>query len=62
MSVSDPSFLGSRVNNKLFFIAVNISYVWNFGSLLAVCIGTQIVTGVILAMHYTPNRDLAFVS
>lgn len=35
---------------------------WNFGSLLATCLGLQIVTGVILAMHYTPNVDLAFVS
>nr|CAA59492.1 cob [Trimorphomyces papilionaceus] len=40
----------------------NISYMWNFGSLLALCLGIQIVTGVILAMHYTPNVDLAFIS
>ena len=40
----------------------NISYMWNFGSLLATCLGIQIVTGVILAMHYTPNVDLAFIS
>lgn len=40
----------------------NLSYAWNFGSLLAVCLGTQIVTGVLLAMHYTPSVDLAFVS
>nr|YP_010044454.1 apocytochrome b [Trichosporon inkin]QPF23696.1 apocytochrome b [Trichosporon inkin] len=40
----------------------NISYIWNFGSLLATCLGIQIVTGVILAMHYTPNVDLAFIS
>jgi ubiquinol-cytochrome c reductase cytochrome b subunit len=40
----------------------NISYVWNFGSLLATCLGIQIVTGVLLAMHYTPNVDLAFIS
>lgn len=40
----------------------NISYMWNMGSLLATCLGLQIVTGVILAMHYTPNVDLAFVS
>ena len=40
----------------------NLSYAWNFGSLLAVCLGLQIVTGVILAMHYTPNVDLAFIS
>ena len=41
---------------------VNLSYVWNFGSLLAICLGIQIVTGVLLAMHYTPNVDLAFIS
>jgi ubiquinol-cytochrome c reductase cytochrome b subunit len=40
----------------------NISYMWNFGSLLALCLGIQIVTGVTLAMHYTPNIDLAFIS
>jgi len=40
----------------------SLSYMWNFGSLLAVCLGLQIVTGVFLAMHYTPNVDLAFIS
>jgi hypothetical protein len=40
----------------------NLSYMWNFGSLLAACLGTQIVTGVLLAMHYAPTTDLAFVS
>ena len=40
----------------------NLSYTWNGGSLLATCLGIQIVTGIILAMHYTPNVDLAFVS
>ena len=40
----------------------NISYLWNFGSLLAVCLGIQILTGAFLAMHYTPNVELAFNS
>jgi ubiquinol-cytochrome c reductase cytochrome b subunit len=40
----------------------NLSYLWNFGSLLAMCLGIQILTGVFLAMHYTPNVDLAFIS
>lgn len=40
----------------------NISYMWNFGSLLGVCLVVQILTGVFLAMHYTPSVDLAFVS
>ena len=40
----------------------NISYMWNFGSLLGACLGIQILTGVFLAMHYTPSVDLAFIS
>lgn len=40
----------------------NISYMWNFGSLLRTCLGIQIVTGILLAMHYCPNVDLAFTS
>ena len=40
----------------------NISYLWNFGSLLATCLGLQILTGIFLAMHYVPNIDLAFNS
>ena len=40
----------------------NISYLWNFGSLLATCLGIQILTGVFLAMHYTPHVDFAFNS
>ena len=40
----------------------NISYLWNFGSLLAFCLIIQIVTGVTLAMHYSPNVLEAFHS
>jgi ubiquinol-cytochrome c reductase cytochrome b subunit len=40
----------------------NISYLWNFGSLLAVCLIIQIVTGVTLGMHYTPSVLEAFDS
>jgi ubiquinol-cytochrome c reductase cytochrome b subunit len=40
----------------------NISYLWNFGSLLAVCLIIQIITGVTLAMHYSPNIAEAFNS
>nr|CAA30000.1 unnamed protein product [Neurospora crassa] len=40
----------------------NISYLWNFGSLLACCLIIQIVTGVTLAMHYSPNVLEAFNS
>ena len=30
----------------------NISYLWNFGSLLGTCLVLQILTGIFLAMHY----------
>ena len=33
----------------------NLSYLWNFGSLLGFCLVIQIVTGVTLAMHYNPS-------
>ena len=40
----------------------NLNYWWTFGAILVMCLGIQIVTGVILAMHYTPHVDLAFDS
>lgn len=40
----------------------NISYLWNFGSLLASCLIIQIITGIFLAMHYSPNIETAFLS
>ena len=40
----------------------NISYLWNFGSLLLVCLVIQVITGVTLAMHYSPNIMEAFNS
>lgn len=40
----------------------NLSYWWGFGSLAGICLVIQIVTGVFLAMHYTPHVDLAFNS
>ena len=40
----------------------NISYLWNFGSLLALCLVIQILSGSFLAMHYQPHVDFAFNS
>src|SRR6218665_264752 len=40
----------------------NLNYWWTFGAILVMCLGVQIVTGIILAMHYTPNVALAFDS
>jgi ubiquinol-cytochrome c reductase cytochrome b subunit len=41
---------------------INLSYWWNFGSLLALCLIIQIITGVTLAMHYNPSVEEAFNS
>ena len=40
----------------------NLNYWYTFGGILAVCLVTQILTGVVLAMHYTPTVDGAFAS
>lgn len=40
----------------------NISYLWNFGSLLGLCLGVQIITGIFLAMHYSADVSIAFSS
>ena len=41
---------------------VNLSYFWGFGSLSGLTLAVQLVTGILLAMHYTPHVDLAFNS
>ena len=41
---------------------VNINYLWNFGSMAGIFLVVQILTGIFLAMHYTPHVDLAFLS
>ena len=40
----------------------SISYWWNLGSLLGLTLVIQILTGVTLAMHYSSNLELAFIS
>jgi quinol-cytochrome oxidoreductase complex cytochrome b subunit len=40
----------------------NLNYWWTFGGILAFCLGVQIVTGIVLAMHYDPSGAGAFNS
>lgn len=63
-----------RVYNKYPFLAAlnkfvvdyptpaNITYLWNFGVLAALCLGIQIITGIFLAMFYVPTSTGAFDS
>nr|YP_009047844.1 cytochrome b [Lista haraldusalis]AHB23437.1 cytochrome b [Lista haraldusalis]UNP24736.1 cytochrome b [Lista haraldusalis] len=52
------------INNSLIDLPSpsNISIWWNFGSLLALCLIIQIITGLFLTMYYTANIELAFFS
>ena len=40
----------------------NLNYWWTFGGILSFMLGVQIITGIVLAMHYTPHVDFAFNS
>ena len=40
----------------------NLNYFYTFGFILTMCLVTQIITGIVLAMHYTPSTILAFDS
>lgn len=40
----------------------NLNWMWIWGIVLTFCLALQIVTGIVLAMHYTPNTELAFAS
>ena len=57
-------FLLSTFNNHLVDYPTprNISYYWSFGSLSGFILVVQILTGVFLAIHYTPNVSIAFQS
>nr|QNG56273.1 cytochrome b [Platisus zelandicus] len=52
------------MNNSLIDLPTpsNISTLWNFGSLLGLCLIIQTITGLFLAMHYCPNIEMAFSS
>nr|YP_010954795.1 cytochrome b [Hemisodorcus derelictus]WMW30180.1 cytochrome b [Hemisodorcus derelictus] len=64
MPIRKISPMTKIINNSLIDLPSpsNISAWWNFGSLLGLCLGIQIITGVFLAMHFTANIDLAFNS
>ena len=40
----------------------NLNYFWNFGVLAGAALGIQIITGIVLAMHYAANGGVAFDS
>ena len=41
---------------------INLSFFWSFGIMALICLISQIISGILLAMHYIPSADLAFGS
>nr|QWB85766.1 cytochrome b [Clytobius davidis] len=64
MPIRKESPILKIINNSLIDLPTpsNINAMWNFGSLLGLCLMIQIVTGIFLAMHYCPNVEMAFNS
>lgn len=57
-------YLVTLLANHLIFYPspINLTYAWSFGSAAGICLVVQILSGIFLAMHYTPHIDLAFSS
>jgi ubiquinol-cytochrome c reductase cytochrome b subunit len=57
-----PIFTMMQKEYGVFPTPKNFNYFWNFGALAMVALMIMIVTGIFLAMHYTPNSSMAFDS
>nr|UAV89303.1 cytochrome b [Cladonema multiramosum] len=64
MRIRKENPIFSPINSALIDLPspASISYLWNFGSLLGLCLVIQILTGIFLAMHYCADVSLAFSS
>jgi ubiquinol-cytochrome c reductase cytochrome b subunit len=58
------NFIIYFIENHLIFYPtpINLTYAWSFGSAAGICLIIQMLSGIFLAMHYTPHIDLAFSS
>ena len=73
-SLTEKSKIAKWINDRLPIIASlentlfkhpypkNLSYWWSFGSIAGIALVVQILSGLFLAMHYTPNTKMAFDS
>jgi ubiquinol-cytochrome c reductase cytochrome b subunit len=54
----------SKINNYIYdsYMSINLSYWYNFGSILGIILIIQIITGIILSMNYIATIDLAYES
>lgn len=62
MKISKKNVILNLLNESLVKLPTpsNITFWWNFGSLLGICLIIQIITGLFLSIHYCPNINLAF--
>ena len=60
--LSNPLFAGVTTHIVTYPTPVNLSLLWSFGSLSGMALAGQIVSGILLAMHYAPEVTLAFDS
>lgn len=60
----NKNFLIAVVDNHIidYPSPINLTYFWSFGALAGVCLVLQLITGIFLAMYYTPHIDYAFNS
>nr|YP_010692598.1 cytochrome b [Gargara minuta]WBV77339.1 cytochrome b [Gargara minuta] len=63
-SILKSNKLISIMSNSLVYLPTptNLSNWWNFGSILGLCLMIQLISGIMLSMHYTANIELAFNS
>lgn len=56
--------IGAALSNHMdnYPTPINLSYLWGFGSIAGIALVVQLFTGIFLAMHYTPEINLAFIS
>nr|QLY89939.1 cytochrome b [Brachycentrus maculatus] len=64
MPLKDTHPIMSIMTNSLVNLPTpsNISFMWNMGSTLGLCLMIQILTGLFLTMNYIPNVEMAFSS
>ena len=60
----NTNYLAAFLDNHIIHYPTptNITYAWSFGASAGICLIIQILSGIFLAMHYTPHIDLAFSS
>jgi ubiquinol-cytochrome c reductase cytochrome b subunit len=60
----NKNYLLAFISNHIIYYPtpIALTYAWSFGALAGICLVIQMISGIFLAMHYTPNIDLAFSS